>query len=183
MIPGHTVADFINVMATLIERYEGWSPTAYFVSGDVPTIGYGVAFIFKGEDGYEVRPLATINSWFAAPDEISPVIYNFTSADHEVLVDIADDLNTNTTESLQHAAELFSTWAPRTALTLTEEHGEIVLSRAVVTVTENAIPQSILDGLVNTRELAVLKSLAYNAFTLVGPNLEAAIINDDRATA
>lgn len=176
MIPGNTAADFDNILASLIKRFEGWSPTAYFHSGDVPTIGYGVAFIYEGQTGYQVRPLDQLNDWFNG-------IYAFSQAEHDTLAEIASDLNTGTTASLEHAADLFDTWTPRTALTLIETEGEIVLGRAVVDVTANAIPQSILTGLAGTRELAVLYSLAYNAFTLVGPNLEAAIIGDDRASA
>lgn len=177
MIQGHAVLDFEDSLADLIELFEGWSPTAYFNAGDVPTIGYGVTFVYKVSDtDYDARLVAELNDWFSG-------IYTFTVAEQETLADIATELNQGNQAA---AMQLFNGWGPATMLSLTEHQGETVLHRAVVDVTAGAIPADIATGvgsLANTRELTVLYSLAYNAPELVGPNLEAAIRNDDRASA
>lgn len=51
MIVGRVSGDFGNEYATLIKRGEGFSANAYFHPGDVPSIGYGFAFITRNMNG------------------------------------------------------------------------------------------------------------------------------------
>jgi hypothetical protein len=86
MIVGHASNDFGNEYATLIKRGEGFSADAYFNPGDVPSIGYGFAFITRNNNGtYTERSFGSPNIFFSR-------IHTFDASDEATLGDIAADL-------------------------------------------------------------------------------------------
>ena len=175
MIVGHESDDFTNEYVELVKRAERFESYAYFNPGDVPTIGYGFAFITTnpGHTVFTARSLASINAAFAG-------IHTFDNNDFATLQSIATDLNNS---HYSAANTTFNAWS-FSSVSMTEPEASTVLGR-VASANAQEIPGDILSGLSGTRELAVLYSLAYNGPDLVGTNthLAWAIRHDDRAEA
>jgi GH24 family phage-related lysozyme (muramidase) len=173
MINGHASSDFANEYVTLIKRAERFSPDAYFNQGDVPTIGFGFAFITVSTGVYTDRSVASLNGFFAG-------IHTFSTADGTTLNDIAADL---TNGNYTAARAKFDAWPFATGVTLTEPEATTLLINVATDIAQRVIDQDIREGLADTRELAVLYSLAYNGESLIGDNLVGAIRNNNRPEA
>lgn len=176
MLTGNiTSTAFDETYFQIIKQFEGWEDSVEPDPLGVPTIGYGVALVVKGDDPvnpWEVRAQAQLNDWFAG-------IYTFSAAEIQTLQDCTNILN----GSPGNVTKLIASSTLSSSPVLTEEQGRTVLIRAAEDIASDAIPEDIRLALAGTRELAILYSLAYNAPGLVGPKLEAAIRAGDRAEA
>ncbi|UQG64865.1 calcium-binding protein [Marinobacter sp. M2C] len=182
----HTIANQDAVARRLIQGSEGSNLALPTNVGDhTVTLGFGFTFLRKGADG----------AWSvlgSLAQDLASVSIALTDGQDRQLVGIRNALNSpNTTLADTLITQFRTGW---TAAPITDSEAETLfgaeLQRAKDAVKERFgthLQQSNGDALYaaldNTREMAGLLSLAYNAQTLIGPGLTNALWTGDRAEA
>lgn len=170
---GHRTTNYINDAKDLIREFEGYEPTVYYNNNDTPTIGYGLAL-------YDKNSGRIVQNAF---DFIKQENVFISESDHKLFKKIetamqANPRNNNTIKNLvgQLSVNLGSEATASNLLNRTLPHYESLVERSIGT--------NLYNSLENTKELAALVDMAYNAGTsLFGPGLKHALTHENRAEA
>jgi GH24 family phage-related lysozyme (muramidase) len=175
MLTGRALGDFDTATFDFICRHEGYERQPYLDIRAIPTIGVGYALLVKEQERFILRP--TLARDFAG-------IHVLSREETELLDIIAHHL-TSGDEGTARAS--YESRPPGTLdFTLSKDplrHGRRLYDAVAPVLVNAAIPADIRDALAGSHELSALSSLAYNAPSLIGKNLKAAIRGGNRPAA
>ena len=167
-----TVKNFDAELFVFIKKEEGCKPTVYPCSEGVPTIGVGYALAEKGGGGFSVR--GGLDADLAAIDKV------FTEEDKKRLNKLCTMLNDGTIKQ----AKVGNEYIDRFDLTITDEQAKKLFRTCMPqydAVLRRKLGINLYRQLQNSKEMIALFSLAYNAPSLIGKNLVAALKEGNRA--
>ena len=180
-----------------IKEHENFEPKIYADHKGIPTLGVGYAILIEEEKKNTGKKSYRFKKNLDADLGVKGIEKKLTKEDYEILNKVKDYLNWG---QVREAEDLIE--EDKFSISLTPAEGyklfQTSLNRALGAVkrqfTKHLTPhvgkakapaeaEKLYNELENTREMVTLASLAFNAQTLIGPNLTKALYNGDRAAA
>ena len=155
-----------------IEKRESFRPTVYPCSKGVPTIGVGYALAEESGGSFRVR--------CGIDEDLAKISKFLTGGDRNRLIILCKMLNARTVVQ----ARVGDQFKDRFDLMITKEQGKQLFRICVPkydAVLRQRLGLKLYKELQNSHEMIALFSLAYNAHSLIGKNLVAALREGNRA--